>query len=176
MGALAGRPMDGVTGSIGPALLVRSVFAVLNRGIEPQPLSRSPLLVARMVPAADGGEYREWFAPSTEPSDSTEFDAASGRAATEPPTTFNDVPQLLQPFDGLRMAIDPRVPPEQQALEFRLTASTGSQPVRWFVDDAPVGSSVEPHWLWRLQRGEHTAHAEAATGAWRTATVRFRVK
>ncbi|WP_293000092.1 transglycosylase domain-containing protein [Nevskia sp.] len=166
MGALAGQPMDGVTGSIGPALLVRSVFAVLNRDLAPEPLPRSPLLIARMVPAADGGEYREWFAP----------DAADPATPVPPEGTAGATPQWLQPFDGLRIAIDPRVPPAQQALEFRLDAAADAGPVRWFVDEQPVGRSEEPRWLWPLERGDHRAHAEASSGQWRTSTVQFRVK
>ena len=169
MGTLNGAAMDGVTGSIGPALLVRSVFGLLDQRHPPQPLTLSPQLQAQLVRDVDGGERREWFAPGTAP------EADSAAAATwsgSAPST----PSLVQPFEGLQLALDPRVPREQQALEFELAAVADDEAVRWFVDDAPVGEGRGPRYPWPLSRGEHRARALAADGRWQTATVRFRVK
>ncbi len=169
MGTLNGAAMDGVTGSIGPALLVRSVFGLLDQRHPPQPLPLSPGLQARLVRDVDGGERREWFAPGTAPeADSVAAATWSGSA----PST----PSLVQPFEGLQLALDPRVPPEQQALEFELAAVADDEAVHWFVDDEPVGEGRGPHYPWPLSRGEHRARAAAADGHWQTATVRFRVK
>ncbi len=187
MGALGGQAMDGVTGSIGPALLVRSVFGLLNgrqgRHQEPRPLQRSPNLQARTVSGPDGGERLEWFAPGTAPESRSEASGAIASGEAGPP-------RLLQPFEGLRMAIDPRVPPEQQALEFLLAgvpkgslSGEGAQPVAgggneviWIVDEAIVARTPTGRWQWPLSRGEHTASARSADGRWQTPTVGFRVK
>lgn len=169
MGTLDGAAMDGVTGSIGPALLVRSVFGLLDRRSPPQALALSPTLEARLIRDVDGGERREWFAPGTAPAADAARPATWGGSA---PST----PSLLQPFEGLRLALDPRVPADQQALEFQLAAVAGDEAVRWFVDDAVIGASSGPTIQWPLQRGEHVARAEAADGRWRTPSVRFRVK
>ena len=172
MGSLAGQAMDGVTGSIGPALLVRSMFGLLNRQQESRPLMRSPNLEARTVRGPDGGERLEWFAPGTAP-EITDGLVASVSADEAGP------PRLLQPFEGLRMAIDPRVPPALQALEFVLAGVPGgnaSEAVIWIVDDAEAARTPELRWRWPLSRGEHTASARSADGRWQTPTVSFRVK
>ncbi len=169
MGTLDGAAMDGVTGSIGPALLVRSVFGLLDRRSAPAPLALSPNLEARLIRDVDGGERREWFAPGTAPS--ADAGAEASWAGSAPST-----PGLLQPFDGLRLALDPRVPADQQALEFQLAAVADDETVRWFVDDSAFGEGSGPKIQWPLVRGEHSARAEAADGRWRTPTVRFRVK
>jgi penicillin-binding protein 1C len=162
MGNLAAQPMDGVTGSIGPALLVRSVFATLNRAAPPRPLYRSPRLLAQTVRDLDGAERSEWFAPGTGPATTRSAEAEAGP------------PQLLQPFDGLRVAIDPRVPLAQQALEFQLQAPRPPRAVTWFVDGVPRASTEAPRWLWPLAPGAHWAYAELDGAA--TAHVSFLVK
>ncbi len=169
MGTLDGAAMDGVTGSIGPALLVRSVFGWLDQRQPSPPLRLSPRLEARMIRDSDGGERREWFAPGTAP----EVPDAPAAAWTGSAPL---VPSLLQPFEGLRLALDPRVPAEQQALEFQLAAVAADESVRWFVDEALAGEGSGARFQWPLRRGEHIAYAAAADGRWRTPAVRFRVK
>ena len=172
MGALAGQAMDGVTGSIGPALLVRSMFGLLNRNQQSRPLTRSPNLESHAVRGPDGGERLEWFAPGTAPESPDAVIAAVSASEAGPP-------RLLQPFEGLAMAIDPRVPPELQALEFEL-AGVPEKPeanaVVWIVDDAEAARTPGGRWQWPLSRGEHTASAKSADGRWQTPTVSFRVK
>lgn len=187
IGDLSGRAMDGVTGSIGPALLVRSTLALLTRRDAPRPLWRSPALIARTVTLPDGDRRDEWFAPES-PIPST---AAAAEASAQPPA-----PSLLQPFEGLRIALDPRVPLAQQALDFvlapgaaaqdpdadgaaRAVASAASMAVAvdWYVDGERVARTVGPRYPWPLQRGEHRAYAAAAgDAAWRTPEVHFRVR
>lgn len=168
LGNLGGEAMDGVTGSIGPALLVRAVFGVLDRATAPQPLYRSPALVARRIAEPDGSVHSEWFAPDTLSADSS--------AETSAPDSSAETPQLLQPFEGLRLALDPRVPGAQQALEFQLSGPLPSSAVAWYVDGQRVAETAQPHYLWPLSPGRHQARAEDTTAHWRTATVTFLVK
>jgi penicillin-binding protein 1C len=165
MGDLSGRAMDGVTGSIGPALLVRSTMAGLMRDAEPRPLWRSPVLIAEDVSGPDGGTHTEWFAPGGLPQ------GAHGEAAAAAPSP----PVLLQPIEGLRVAVDPRVPAAQQALEFQLDRPV-SAAVDWYVDGKPVARTAMPTWLWPLSRGEHSASARAVDDSWGTPSVRFLVR
>ena len=163
-GNLDGGPMDGVTGAIGPALLLRSVFAMLDRETPPQPLWRSPRLVRLPVHDEDGGQRMEWFAPGTAPP----VQATSIRVRA---------PQLTQPFDGLRLAFDPRVPSQLQALPFELDAAPPGG-VRWYVDGQPVAQTETPRYLWPLVRGAHRAYAAFDEHGieQRTAEVRFEVR
>lgn len=177
MGALGGQAMDGVTGSIGPALLVRSVFGLLASRQPPRPLRLSPALTAQAVRDADGSERMEWFAPGTAAPAGAATERAVGRDQAGPP-------RLLLPFDGLQLAIDPRVPPELQALEFSLAGldagtaagEADSAGIVWIVDRREVATTVVGRWQWPLSRGEHTASARAGDGRWQTPSVSFRVK
>ena len=116
MGNLDQTPTDGVTGSTGPALLLRSVFAELTRDAETRPLYLSPKLVSedvcvpmplrilgRRVPAA-----RRVVRRGTDR-------RPSARAHARPAPI-----RLRQPTPGLQLAYDPRLPAEAQAFEFAL--------------------------------------------------------
>src|SRR5262249_41886647 len=74
MGNLNETPMDGITGSVGPAMVLRSVFAQLNRNQETRGLWLSPKLVASDICRKDGrpaetqcASVPEWFLPGTVP-------------------------------------------------------------------------------------------------------------
>ena len=49
MGNLDRTPMDGVTGAIGPALALRSIFAELNQDQQTAPLYLNPRLVQKDI-------------------------------------------------------------------------------------------------------------------------------
>ncbi|MGH2400855.1 MAG: penicillin-binding transpeptidase domain-containing protein, partial [bacterium] len=73
MGNLDRRSMDEVSGSVGAALVLRAIFAELNRRTQSQSLYRSPRLVQREIcaepePPAAAPCWRrsEWFLPGTE--------------------------------------------------------------------------------------------------------------
>src|SRR5690606_25536688 len=112
-GNLQGRPMNEITGSTGPALVLRALFAELNRHQPGRPLPMSPLLVKRSV-CIDSGRLAdndcrrrdEWFIPDR-----------------LPPTTPTESAQPLrirQPHHGLQMALDPRIPDDIEAFRFQL--------------------------------------------------------
>ncbi|MDD3762028.1 MAG: transglycosylase domain-containing protein [Nevskiales bacterium] len=150
VGNLSGRATSGVTGARGAALLVRSLLASLPA--DPQRV----LAVA----APDGG--------------------AVGRDADAAPP-WRDVPdqaRLSQPFDGLRLARDPRIPDPLEAFEFELAWAGTPVQVRWIVDGQVVATTPTGAWAWPLQAGHHRAQAEvtAADGQrQRTPEVHFEV-
>ncbi len=89
-----------------------------------------------------------------------------------------ETPRLLQPYDGLQLALDPRIPDELEAFDFELAWIQEPLRVRWFVDGQAAGESEVAHWRWPLQRGEHRMHAvvEGHDGeSFETAEVRFQV-
>jgi penicillin-binding protein 1C len=72
-------------------------------------------------------------------------------------------PQLLQPYDGLQLALDPRIPDELEQVDFELAWAQVPQRVRWYLNDREVGQSVGVRWSWPLQRGRHRLHALVET-------------
>ncbi|MEQ1440337.1 transglycosylase domain-containing protein [Fontimonas sp. SYSU GA230001] len=87
-------------------------------------------------------------------------------------------PQLVQPYDGLQLARDPRIPDVLEAIEFELAWAQPAQRVRWYVDGRLAGESREPRWPWPLVRGEHVLYAsvDAGDAPLTTPPVRFTVR
>jgi penicillin-binding protein 1C len=175
MGNLDGTVMDGMTGATGPALVLRSVFAELNRHKATRPLYLSPRLVKVEIcrdtgRVADGDcpGYSEWFLPGTEPEPS------------KTSTPHMKSLQLLRPTDGLQLAMDPRIPDTQEAFAFELSELPQGTLVDWFVDDVLEATTPAGRFSWRVQRGTHRVWArvrlEASNPPIKTPVVNFTVK
>jgi penicillin-binding protein 1C len=142
---------DGITGANGPALILRSVMAELNRHQDTRPLYLSPRLVKAEIcrdtglqADADCASLSEWFVPGTKP-----------RMKSEPLKDMNPI-YLRHPTQGMQLAMDPRIPDDQEAFVFRLANLPQPTPVDWYVDDRLVGSTAIGEYLWRLQPGVHS--------------------
>jgi penicillin-binding protein 1C len=164
MGSLDRSPSTGVTGSTGPALLLRGIFSELNRGRPTRPLPLHAALERREVcvpvPRAAGAvsgnapsacsPRDEWFLPGTAPRP----DPSTGTArAQQAPLRFR------QPTPGLRLAYDPRLPADAQAFEFVIGGAEPDDDVRWIVDGRER-LARGPTWLWPVTRGTHRVAAE----------------
>lgn len=174
MGNLSGRPMKKVTGATGPALVLRAVFAELNRNRPARPLPFSHLLTRRPVCVDTGRAPRdgcatreEWFAPGRPP-----------EAATDPER--RGPVRIRQPHPGLQMAQDPRIPDEAEAFEFRLSDHEAAGQVKWFLNGKRLARTSTSRYTWPLQQGTHTLYAvvemENTDRTIRTRPVEFTVK
>ncbi|MCG6881947.1 MAG: transglycosylase domain-containing protein [Deltaproteobacteria bacterium] len=155
MGNLDRRPSLGVTGASGPALVLRSVFAELNRNRETHPLYLSPRLKKRDICLETGALHghrcvtvSEWFAPGTEPED---------RPVPQPPPGR---PYLQSPTHGLQLAMDPRIPDDHEAFQFQMTHMPPGAKIDWYVDDKLSATTLTPSYLWPLSKGAHSAMAK----------------
>jgi penicillin-binding protein 1C len=175
IGNLDHHATDGVTGSSGPALVLRSVLAELNRHRDTRPLYLSPRLVKTEICRdsglpADGqcASRSEWFAPGTVPA------ALTSSSAEEKPV------YLRHPTPGMQLAMDPRIPEDRQAFVFKLANLPDGTAVDWYVDDKMVALSSTAEYQWPLQRGTHSVRARlrpAGSGKIQeTPDVSFRVK
>lgn len=174
MGNLDRTAMDRITGSKGPAMVLRSIFAELNRNRNTQPLYLSPRLVKVDVCRntgfpADGccPTYSEWFAPGSEP-------LTAGIHSDGKPIA------MVQPSFGLQMAMDPRIPDDHEAFLFKLSGVPDNSLVDWYVDDKLIATTSSDQYLWPMSRGSHTAmakvHFYAHNSISETSPVRFIVK
>jgi penicillin-binding protein 1C len=166
MGNVQQRPMQDVTGSVGPALVLRALFADLHRDVDTRPLTRSPHLtpvtICRVTGQRAGPQcptMHEWFVPGTEPEQLCPLHQPANAAApiTAPPTPL----RLVRPTPGLQLAMDPRIPDALEAFPFALPKSVQAVRVDWLVDGRIVGSTARHthQFLWPLVRGSHTAQA-----------------
>lgn len=152
MGNLDYTEMNEVTGSLGPALVLRSVFNELNKNREVSPLYFSKNLLKHRVciknglPANEECESRdEWFVAGTEPNG----------AEVSP-----DNLRIRKPGKGLMLAMDPRIPDESEYFEFALTAIDNLKSVSWFVNDRLVATTEKSTYHWKLSKGRFSVRAE----------------
>jgi penicillin-binding protein 1C len=176
LGNLDHQATSGITGASGAALILRSVFAELNRNRETRPLYLSPRLkkmdICRETGRPDDGRcfsVSEWFAPGTEP--------VNGAPPKDAP---NKRPYVQRPSEGLQLAMDPRIPDTHEAFRFQIANLPKNATVRWYLDGRRTTTTTHHTYLWPLSKGRHRAMAKV----WRvgietpieTASVNFVVK
>ncbi len=173
MGNLDGSAMDGVTGAVGPAMVLRSLFSELNRDQDTRPLPLSRDLIAAKICRRDGRladdvceSATELFLPGTLP-------------PPESAATFAAAPQfrVLQPTVGLQVAHDPRIPAELEALPMEIAPVRDLRRVDWYVDGKLAATTTDSRFPWPLQRGTHNLRATIWTDAAHdTDDIRFYVR
>jgi penicillin-binding protein 1C len=170
MGNLDAKPMQGITGSIGPALVLRSVFAELGRFEESRPLYLSPRLLSVTIcqnsgdlaaPGCPG--MREWFEPGKIPKRKCLIHGKGGTEArqADAPTANRGI-ALVQPTAGLQLALDPRIPRDLEAFPLELPKGLKTRKIEWIMDGKVIGSTENGvnRFLWQLSRGSHVAAAK----------------
>jgi penicillin-binding protein 1C len=176
LGNLDQQPMLKVSGSSGSALILRAVFNELNRYNKTRPLYISPKLVQMQICRKTGQiatgncpSRMEWFIPGTEP------------AAVIENKSIKKI-YLTQPSPGLQIAMDPRIPDENEPFALRLSnTDLQATKIEWIINDKVIGTSSgkEGKFLWNLQPGTHVAQAKIwsdSDAPFITASVRFYVK
>lgn len=176
MGNLDATPTNGVSGAMGPAVVLRTLFARLNTHEKTRPLFRSPQLVRRALPqpatataAALSSRRAEWFVAGVEP---------APNAPQQPAAPISPI-VLSRPSEGLQLAMDPRIPDAQEAFEFLLSGVSAGDAVQWEIDRRERPHTRGGRYLWPLQKGSHQVKATVFRGAHKvheTPTVSFLVK
>jgi penicillin-binding protein 1C len=185
MGDLDRRAMKDVTGAVGPAVVLRAVFAELHRfdPAGPLPLSRrlrrvEICAVSGARPGAFCPVVQEWFRPDRAPRHDCPLHGEAATAATAAGESASI--DIVSPTSGLRLAMDPRIPDELEVFEFALSGRPGTDDVVWLVDGEPqrLARSAGDRWAWPLARGRHRVSARVGSGpgARQTREVRFVVR
>lgn len=192
MGNLDRSPTNGITGLAGPALVLRAVFAELNRYGEAAPLFLSPDLVTATICAESGLQagphcpgLQEWFEPGKAPGGpcpihEREGQRGSGQVLAQ--ANHSRDLRLQQPTPGLRLAMDPRVPDELEAFCLKVPGQLATSRIEWLVDGAVIGTTGPGvhQFPWPLSKGAHLARARVwrmdAADAEETAEVKFYVE
>lgn len=192
MGNMDYQPMEKVTGSTGPAIVLRSIFNELNRHREVKPLVLSRSLEKHRVCVETGLAFHhienactfrdEWFVPGTfnTRTFAQDYDVKSNKHDIEDtdPSTI----RLRLPTPGLQMAMDPRIPDSAEYFKFSLTETAKDKPlkkVEWFVNEELVGVTQDGNFMWPLSRGEFKAHAKIIMGSgdvFTTASIPYSVQ
>ncbi len=157
MGNLDRTPMKEITGSTGPALALRSIFHVLNKGRATEPLYLSPALVERDVctrPATGDAPCpmrSEYF---------VDGDIAPDVTPAASPQRL----ELVRPTQGLMMAYDPRIPQSHQKFRFELAGLQDGQIAEWTLNGQALDSGKSPTYLWPLAKGKQTLSVRVISG------------
>lgn len=155
LGNLDGKETDGVTGSTGPALLLRSIFNELNKNQKTKPLPIHKKLVkhdlcldSHQIKLLDENcqTYTEWFTPNS----LTKKVANSHK--TKPKIN------LRRPTNGLHIAYDPRLPKESQFFQFHIENVSNNDTVKWLVNDKEYISKGGKY-SWALEKGTQIVRA-----------------
>ncbi len=176
MGNMDRTSMKKITGSKGPAHVLRSIFSELNKRKETKPLYLSPKLVQTEIcretglvpiPQKTCSPYNEWFIPGTIPT--------LGKTARR---TRNQPLRIQQPSPNLQLAMDPRIPDDKEFYQFSLNQQQGYQHVQWILDDQLLEETSNGEYRWKLTRGKHKLKAVIKDGNHmiETQSTRFLVK
>ena len=147
MGRLQGGSTDHLTGSDGPAPVLRQIFAHLRSVAPYAGLWQSPQLqevsACEWIGPPPCVQRMEWRLPW--------HVAAPG---------VRERIAIAQPVEGEILAIDPRVPRTRQRLQLRLdTGGAAVQKVQWRIDSKPIASSEVDTAVWTLTQGHHQIDA-----------------
>lgn len=202
MGNLNRSSMREISGARGPALVLRSVFAELERGGESRGLFRSPRLLHRETCGVSGAlvghecpRIHEVFVVGTEPTRACDHSHATHSAFDEQHSasrarlserevnasqSAEPTPSIMMPTPGLHIARDPRIPDNAERLVFEVERLEPQDTLEWIVDGVVVGHSERGKrtYPWALIPGRHLVRARivGAGGYRESQEVGFLVK
>lgn len=154
MGNLNRLPMDGISGSKGPALVLRAIFQNLsetygNSGfiIPRTVVANSVCAETGLLPASGCPLHSEYFVNGTEPK---QICAGHGN-----PQHIQQEVAIETPTSGLRMVRDPRIPDALERYPFSLSYHGEFKEIEWYLNDRLIGRSEYPttRLLWPLSAG-----------------------
>ncbi len=148
MGRLGGGSTDGLTGSSGPAPVLRDIFARLRRDAPYAGLWQDARL--RLRPTC------EWIGPPPcVRREDWRLPGPSAPAAAPAPTLV-----IARPLPGETLALDPRLP--RQAQVYRFALDTGGRALRrvdWLLDGRELAGGDVDFLDWRISAGAHRLRA-----------------
>lgn len=188
MGNLNREPMAEVTGSSGPSLVLRSIFALLERRGDSRDLYLSPRLqrsavcgVSGVLPGDNCPKADEWFLPRTVPAATCDGNHSRHGILSEGSLPHTALVQIDFPTPGLQLARDPRIPDQLEAFEFK--GRSVISPIRrtqWIVNNEVVSNnSTLSDYAWPIRQGPQSVEllVEGANGQiYRSQKVSFRVR
>ncbi|HEX7777113.1 MAG TPA: transglycosylase domain-containing protein [Parvibaculum sp.] len=166
MGNLDQSPTDGLTGSTGPGLVLRGLFAYLDRDRNTRRLPMSSDLAFR-----DNCDFTSGACAQI-------YDYRSNASLAKPEAVDVPGPAILSPTPDLRLAYDPRLPADRQMYRFALAGVEPDDHVTWLVNGKRVAAKKGDSLMWKVQRGAYTVEAllETEDGETHLGPVAFTVR
>jgi len=133
-GNLNYEKMDEITGSKGPAVVLKTTLNLLNRHRETHPLYLSPDLIKER----DAKGRDEYYL----------------RAPTHHTDKKLREFKITQPSKNLIMAKDPRIPDTLESYMFKVKNGAQFQKYVWKLNGKIIATTTEPELEWFIQRGQ----------------------
>lgn len=151
MGNLDQSPMDGVTGSTGPGLVLRGIFAYLNRDQNTSKLALSSEL------------FLQENCVKTSVSCKPVYDYRSPVTKEQSSAEDSTYPAIVSPSENLRLAFDPRLPVDKQSFRFAVSGVGKGDKVTWYVDGDKAATTKGGDYDWPVARGYYSMKAKVET-------------
>lgn len=176
MGNLNRESMREISGAQGPAYVLRSIFAEINRFTTAKSLYLSPELISKEVCSVTGklavkscNRVTEWF-------EKLPTEVCTGHVHEK---EVNTKIYIKYPTPNLNLALDPRIPDQQEAFEFEVATLGNVKQIAWNLDGEIIANSKGNSYLWNLKRGKHQLFAIVyleGNKTIKTSTVKFAVR
>ena len=159
MGNMNREPMQNISGSIGPALVLRAIFSELNRDADTKELYLSPKLSAINICSFSGKralkscpQVRDWFRAEHIPENYC--NAVHGVVELKETFSDHDKPYISRPTPRLNLALDPRIPDDLEAFSFELSFPAEIQRIDWILNERLIGRSNNgsKSFIWPLKK------------------------
>lgn len=186
MGNLDYTEMHEVSGTVGPAVVLRTVFNELNRNRGVREIYRSTRLEKHRVCVDSGSFVDSLFVDklvadelsSENPCETKDEWFISG-VYSKQHDAKEQVVRLKKPTPNLQLAMDPRIPDRFEYFEFEISDPGNLSKVQWYINDQPVGTTAKNKFQWQLKRGQYFAKAkvwlQGDNGQFETVPVAFTV-
>lgn len=152
-GNLNNQATLGVTGSYVPLKIAEDMMNYLNRNNTINNLYVSPKLIKKEICVENGIVFNDGKCNSY-----TEFFETNIHIPNKLPnsTDFSlELPKIVRPTNDLIIAIDPRIPPEEQKFKFEVQNTLESDIIEWKLDNEILLNSNKSYYLWKISRGSH---------------------
>lgn len=151
VGNLDYESMKKVTGSVGPAPILKTVFALLNKKRESRALYLSPYLNKKRscIKSIDADEcsYRDEYYL-------WETNATLGQKQIQ---DFH----VIEPSKNLIMAKDPRIPDAVEVYVFKVSYMIRYEYFEWYLNDKLIATTKDPEFDWHIERGDFILKVKA---------------
>ncbi|MDD2840509.1 MAG: transglycosylase domain-containing protein [Rickettsiales bacterium] len=152
-GNLNNQTTLGVTGSYVPLKIAEDTMNYLNRNNTINNLYISPKLIKKEICVEDGIIFNDRKCNSY-----TEFFETNISIPNELPDNTDfpfEFPKIIRPTNDLIIAVDPRVPLDEQKFKFDVQNTLESDIIEWKLDDKILLNSNKSYYLWKISRGDH---------------------
>jgi penicillin-binding protein 1C len=168
-GNLDYQSMNKVTGSSGPAYVLKTLFSHLSKNRESKALFLSDKLIKKRLC------IKEKNAKEQQCKMIDEFLLHSDSKPI--PKEESDI-KIVAPTKNLILAKDPRIPDEMEYYTFKAALPKKSKKVEWYLNNTLTATTTNPSFEWAVTRGDYDLHVKVflEDGERVSGSVHFSVK